>query len=69
MADALPPTNNNGDEEVFDEPPTFIDLNSAVEVKVDDAPTADDEDAMMDDDDDMANNQHATTNNAADETT
>mmetsp|Transcript_24575 Transcript_24575/g.37641 ORF Transcript_24575/g.37641 Transcript_24575/m.37641 type:complete len:507 (-) Transcript_24575:39-1559(-) len=70
MANALPPTNNNGDEEVFDEPPTFIDLNSAVEVKVDDAPAADDdEDAMMDDDE-MAHNQHATTNNnAADETT
>ena len=58
MADALPPP-NDGDEEVFDEPATFIDYNSAVEVKVDDTPAAnddddDDDDAMMDDDE-MAN--------------
>ena len=75
MADALPTNNNNisGDEEIFDEPPTFIDLNSAVEVKVDDAPVDDDDDdAMMDDDDDVANNnnnndhRHAATNAEAD---
>ena len=62
MADALP--SNNGSEEVFDEPPTFIDLNSAVEVKVDDTTPAtnddDDDDAMMEDDEMV---------NAADNTT
>lgn len=71
MADALPINNNssdNGDdEEVFDEPPTFIDMNSAVEVQVDDTPAADDDDdddAMMDDDE-MIHGDHLHANNAS----
>jgi WD40 repeat protein len=63
MTDALPQAtttaNNGGDEEIFDEPPTFIDMNSAVEVKVnDDAPPPaddnDDDDMVMEDDDQNA---------------
>lgn len=59
MTDALPNNNNGNEDEVFDEPPTFIDLNSAVEVKVNDsAPTNDDDDdaAMMDEDEMGTNN-------------
>jgi ribosome assembly protein SQT1 len=65
MTDTLPQATSNGsdgaggDEEIFDEPPTFIDMNSAVEVKVnDDAPPPaddnDDDDMAMEDDDQNA---------------
>ncbi len=39
--------NEDDDDDIYDETPTFIDMNSAVEVDV-----PDDDDAMMDDDDD-----------------